>query len=96
MTGCVINRFLEDEENLAARIDRSGIYEPLREPVRGACELLGLDPLLVANEGKVVVFPREWLRDPQSRYLSEFPVDIPWDDPELMDAMLAMRKGVNS
>jgi hypothetical protein len=43
------------------------------------------------GEGKVVVFPREWLRDPQSRYLSELPVDVPWDDPELIDAMLAMR-----
>ncbi len=27
---------------------------PVREPVRGACELLGLDPLYVANEGKLV------------------------------------------
>ncbi len=27
---------------------------PVREAVRGACELLGLDPLYVANEGKVV------------------------------------------
>jgi len=27
---------------------------PLKEPVRGACELLGLDPLTVANEGKLV------------------------------------------
>jgi hydrogenase expression/formation protein HypE len=28
---------------------------PLRQEVRGACEMLGLDPLYVANEGKVVV-----------------------------------------
>jgi hydrogenase expression/formation protein HypE len=28
---------------------------PVAEPVRGACELLGLDPLYVANEGKCVV-----------------------------------------
>ncbi|MCE5228580.1 hydrogenase expression/formation protein HypE [bacterium] len=29
---------------------------PVREPVRGACELLGLDPLHVANEGRMVAF----------------------------------------
>ena len=27
---------------------------PVREEVRGACELLGLDPLYVANEGKLL------------------------------------------
>jgi len=27
---------------------------PVREEVRGACELLGLDPLYVANEGKLI------------------------------------------
>jgi hydrogenase expression/formation protein HypE len=28
---------------------------PIREEVRGACEVLGLDPLYAANEGKVVL-----------------------------------------
>lgn len=29
---------------------------PVRDTVRGACEILGLDPLYVANEGKLVAF----------------------------------------
>ncbi len=29
---------------------------PVRDDVRGACELLGLDPLYLANEGKLLVF----------------------------------------
>jgi hydrogenase expression/formation protein HypE len=35
------------------------LYEealPVREDVAGACEMLGLDPLYVANEGKVLAF----------------------------------------
>jgi len=33
---------------------------PLREEVKGACEILGLDPLYMANEGKLVaVVPRD-------------------------------------
>jgi hydrogenase expression/formation protein HypE len=32
---------------------------PVREPVREACEMLGLDPLYVANEGKLVAFVAE-------------------------------------
>jgi hydrogenase expression/formation protein HypE len=32
---------------------------PIAEPVRGACEMLGLDPLYVANEGKLLAFVPE-------------------------------------
>lgn len=35
-------------------IEESAI--PVREDVRGACEILGLDPLYVANEGRLVAF----------------------------------------
>jgi hydrogenase expression/formation protein HypE len=35
-------------------IDESAL--PVRSEVRGACEILGLDPLYVANEGKLIVF----------------------------------------
>ena len=40
---------------------------PVREDVRGACEILGLDPLYVANEGKFVAFVA---RDSAERALS--------------------------
>jgi hypothetical protein len=43
------------------------------------------------EEGFTVYFPGEWLRDPQSRYLRDYPVDVPWDEPELIEAMLALR-----
>jgi hydrogenase expression/formation protein HypE len=34
---------------------------PVKEPVKGACELLGYDPLYVANEGKLVaIIPAEY------------------------------------
>jgi len=39
---------------LSIAIDEAAL--PLSEAGRGACEILGLDPLFVANEGKVVVF----------------------------------------
>lgn len=38
---------------LCLRVDEKKI--PIREAVRGACDLLGLDPLAVANEGKILV-----------------------------------------
>lgn len=40
------------QSNVGMVIDERCI--PIREEVRGACELLGLDPLYVANEGKLV------------------------------------------
>ncbi len=38
------------------------IYEneiPISEEVLGACEILGLDPLYIANEGKILIFADE-------------------------------------
>ncbi len=40
----------------AVRISLDEAAIPVSEPVRGACELLGLDPLYVANEGRFVAF----------------------------------------
>jgi hydrogenase expression/formation protein HypE len=38
------------QARLGIRLDETAI--PIHEEVRGACEILGLDPLYVANEGK--------------------------------------------
>jgi hydrogenase expression/formation protein HypE len=37
---------------VGVKLDEATI--PLRPEVRGACEMLGLDPLYVANEGKLI------------------------------------------
>jgi len=49
-------------------------------------------PATVAPGGDtVVIFPRQWLVDPASALLRRYPVDVPWDEPELIEALLAMR-----
>jgi hydrogenase expression/formation protein HypE len=42
---------------LGIEVDERAI--PMTDAVRGACEILGLDPLFVANEGKLVAFVPE-------------------------------------
>jgi hydrogenase expression/formation protein HypE len=42
------------QAHVGIRLEESAI--PIREEVQGACELLGLDPLYVANEGKLLAF----------------------------------------
>lgn len=52
----VLNEFALSSE-VGIRLDEQSI--PVREEVMGVCEILGLDPLYLANEGKlVVVVPR--------------------------------------
>lgn len=43
---------IAEAARLAVAIEEAKV--PVSEPVRGACELLGLDPLFVANEGRMV------------------------------------------
>jgi hydrogenase expression/formation protein HypE len=47
---------------LGIELDEMAI--PIRDEVRGACELLGLDPLYVANEGKLVAIVSPEAADP--------------------------------
>jgi len=43
------------------------------------------------EEGISVHFPQEWLRDPHSPHLRQYPSDVPWDEPELLEALLKLR-----
>ena len=53
----VLNEFA-DASGVNIHINESAI--PMRDQVRGICEILGLDPLYLANEGKVIaVVPAE-------------------------------------
>jgi hydrogenase expression/formation protein HypE len=45
---------IAEASRLAIAIDEAAV--PVREDVRGACEILGFDPLYVANEGRFVAF----------------------------------------
>jgi len=48
---------ISTRQRLGIEVDESAV--PVTDAVRGACELLGLDPLFVANEGKLVAFVPE-------------------------------------
>jgi hydrogenase expression/formation protein HypE len=43
---------IAESSRVGIRLDEASI--PLTEEVKGACEILGLDPLYVANEGKLL------------------------------------------
>ena len=48
---------IAESTGLHIRLDELAI--PIREDVRGACEILGFDPLYVANEGRFIAFVPE-------------------------------------
>jgi hydrogenase expression/formation protein HypE len=48
---------IASRQRLGIEVDERAV--PIRDTVRGACEILGLDPLLVANEGKLIAFVPE-------------------------------------
>jgi hydrogenase expression/formation protein HypE len=59
-----LNEFAR-ETNLCMSIEEESV--PVAPGVRGACDLLGLDPLYVANEGVLVAL----VRDDVAQYLTE-------------------------
>ena len=85
-----VNRRLTSAMHIGERIDVD-LCAALHAALTGTASTSRSDPA-PGEEGIAVYFPQEWLRDPESAYLRDHPVDIPWDDPDLLDAMVAMRK----
>ncbi|MCX6829105.1 MAG: hydrogenase expression/formation protein HypE [candidate division Zixibacteria bacterium] len=56
--GGLASALVEIAETSKCHIEIEETAIPVQENVKGACEILGLDPLYVANEGRMVVFVR--------------------------------------
>jgi hydrogenase expression/formation protein HypE len=54
--GGLASALVEISRSAGVHIEISERAIPIGEEVRGACELLGLDPMHVANEGRFVAF----------------------------------------
>ena len=75
--------------NLGIEIKEEEI--PVKDEVKGACELLGLDPLYVANEGKMVAFVR---KDDAADVLKAMKRDKNGKDAELIGEVVDSHPGV--
>jgi hydrogenase expression/formation protein HypE len=60
------------QSRVGIELEESSI--PVREEVRGACELLGLDPLYVANEGKLIAIVPAGVADDMVRAMQRHPL----------------------
>ncbi len=66
----VLNEFASSSQ-VGIRIQEAAI--PLRAEVRGMCEILGLDPLYLANEGKLVAIVPNERADPLLQAMRQHP-----------------------
>jgi predicted ATP-grasp superfamily ATP-dependent carboligase len=85
-----INRRLTPGMHVGQRIDVD-LGAALHAALTGTKSTSRSDPS-PGEEGVGVHFPQEWLRDPESSFLRDYPVDVPWDDPDLLEAMVAIRR----
>jgi hypothetical protein len=51
-------------------------------------------PKVTENE-TIVLFPQEWMRDPESSFLTSGYHDVPWDEPQLLRACVQQRSKKN-
>ncbi|MBN1688628.1 MAG: hydrogenase expression/formation protein HypE [Candidatus Omnitrophica bacterium] len=63
---------LAETRGVQIRVEEKSI--PVREDVHGACEILGLDPLYVANEGRFLVFVKAGDADKVLKVIKSHPL----------------------
>lgn len=63
---------IAQQSGVSIELDERAI--PIREEVRGACEILGLDPLYVANEGKLIAIVDSQVADELLQSMREHPL----------------------
>ena len=64
---------IEIAEHAHVGIELTESAVPVIDPVRGACEMLGLDPLYVANEGRMVALVSEPVADRAQQIMARHP-----------------------
>ncbi|MGH7124424.1 MAG: ATP-grasp domain-containing protein, partial [Stellaceae bacterium] len=84
-----INRRIVTHMHMGERVG-ADLGAALVRQLRGSPALPRVEPPHPSGPS-VAIFPREWLRDPDSHWLRDGPVDVPWDEPDLIRLMLAMR-----
>jgi hypothetical protein len=62
----------------------------LRDAVAGT---IGADGDPSGLPKKVVLFPQEWVRDPHSPHFNDAFHDVPWEDPDLVEALVILARG---
>src|SRR5450432_1095603 len=62
----------------------------LREAVMG---IAGSDCDPAGLPKKVVLFPQEWIRNPSSPHFNDAFHDVPWEDPDLVEALVILARG---
>ncbi len=60
------------QSNVDIQLEETAI--PIKREVRGACEMLGFDPLYIANEGKVIIILPEYQANAALKALNDHPL----------------------
>ena len=58
-SGCVSSTLNEIAQSVRLKIELDETRLPIKKSVASACDILGLDPLMIANEGTMLIFIKD-------------------------------------